>query len=338
MNSKGKLEPSKLVTLDFETYYSDTYTLSGKTLNTSEYIRSPEFKVHCVGIKVGRGKTKWYDSKTAKRGIQSIDWSTHDLLCQNTAFDGLILSEHYGVVPRFYYDTLSMSRALHGVCMRHDLGTISKAYGRGGKIEGALVKTKGKRELTEDELEALAYYCCNDVDETYEIFRLMVEHFPKDELELIDLTIRMFCDPVLEVDVTACEELRDLEMQEKERLIELAGVPREVLSSNNKFAEQLRQYGIDPPIKISLKTGNETYAFAKTDPEFEALLDHEDHRVIALAEARLAVKSTINETRAQRFINAGTTGKLPVGYNYCGAHTHRWSGSNKLNMQNLKRV
>lgn len=338
MAAQKKFELAKLVTLDFETYYDHEYSLSNPKINTSEYVRDARFHAHCVGIKIGRRTTKWYSGAKIRRALEAIDWSTHDVLCHNTAFDGLILQHHYGIVPRFYYDTLSMSRGLHGVVMRHNLDSVAQAYGVGGKVAGALVKTKGKRELDEQTLDDLGYYCTVDVDLTYEVFRAMVEHFPHAELPKIDLTLRMFCDPVLEVDVPAARALEQVEMHEKERLIERARVPREVLNSNPKFAAQLQAWGVEPPLKISLKTGAETFALAKSDPEFEALLDHEDLRVVRMAEARLAVKSTIDETRARRFVTAGTTGALPVGYNYCGAHTTRWSGANKLNMQNLRRL
>ena len=338
MNAQGKFEPARLVTLDFETYYANDYTLSSPKINLSEYVRDARFLAHCVGIKIGRRTTKWYAGEKIRQAIEAIDWKTHDLLAHNTHFDGLILQHHYGVVPRFYYDTLSMSRALHGVCMRHNLDAMSKAYGLEGKVAGALVKTKGKRVLTEEELDDLGYYCTVDVDLTHTVFRAMLKHFPHEELRQIDLTMRMFCDPVLEVDVEACAAHEKVEFEQTEALIAKTGATRTALNSNPQFAALLEALGVEPPLKISTRTGHETFAFAKSDPEFEALLEHEDYRVVQLTEARLAAKSTIEETRARRMATAGRTGKLPVGYNYCGAHTTRWSGTNKLNLQNLPRT
>ena len=61
--------------------------------------------------------------------------------------------------------------------------------------------------------------------------------------------------------------------------------------------------------------------------------------VVLVCEARLAVKSTLERTRAQRFLDIATRGSLPVPLNYYGAHTGRWAASkgSGINLQNLKR-
>ena len=74
---------------------------------------------------------------------------------------------------------------------------------------------------------------------------------------------------------------------------------------------------------------------AKSDEEFKALAEHEDLRVQALVAARLGNKSTLEETRTQRFIDIAKRGKLPVPLKYYAAHTGRWGGDDKINLQNL---
>jgi hypothetical protein len=112
---------------------------------------------------------------------------------------------------------------------------------------------------------------------------------------------------------------------------------QEILQSPELFADALRALGVEPPTKLSKTTGEPTYAFAKTDWAFTDMLNWEDRpEVVRLVEARLAIKSSIGETRAQRFMDIGSRA-LPVGLNYCGAHTTRWSGGNKMNLQNLPR-
>ena len=121
--------------------------------------------------------------------------------------------------------------------------------------------------------------------------------------------------------------------------IELLAVLRTMLSSNNKFAEALRYYGVEPPTKISTKTGKTAFAFAKSDLGLTELLDHPDERVRALVEARLAIKTSIAETRAQRFIDMSNNGAAPVYLKYWGAEqTGRMSGGDKMNWQNLGRT
>jgi hypothetical protein len=107
-------------------------------------------------------------------------------------------------------------------------------------------------------------------------------------------------------------------------------------------------HGCEPPTKISLVTGKEAYAFAKTDQDFLDLEEHENPAVQALVAARLGHKSTIAETRTERLLaisrlswpNVPHTSKpppalMPVPLRYAGAHTHRLSGDWKLNLQNL---
>jgi len=328
-----------VVTLDFETFYSQEYTLSGK-MNTSEYIRDDRFKAHGVGIKVGSGPTLWYsDEDEIKSNLAAIDWSAAAILCHNTAFDGFILYQRYGIIPALYLDTLSMSRAVHGHHIPHNLDTLAKLHGLGGKIKKhALTNTKGKEELTDEESEALGEYCIDDVSDTYELFWKLYGYMPDDELRLVDITLRMFCEPVLELDSDRVKKELGVELHSKESAIDKAGVDPKELSSNPKFAELLRAAGVVPPVKISPTTGKETFAFAKNDLAFQELLKHDSPRVRALCEARLKAKSTIGETRAKRFLDAGDNGnKFPILLNYCGAHTHRWSGGNKMNLQNLVR-
>ena len=336
-----QINKNNVVTIDFETYYGDNYSLTSKGINTSEYIRDPRFKVHIMGIKVGDNPTVVYKEHEIQEVLNSIDWSKHALLCQNTAFDGFILSEHYGIVPAVYLDTLSMGRALHGPNMRNNLDTMAKHYGFAGKVrEKALSNTKNIRDLSEkpELLKSLSEYCADDVNDTHGIFWKMYDGLTDKELQLIDITIRAFCDPVLEVDLPRVQAELDKEIASKVSALIQSGMTADLLLSAEKFANELRKLGVEPPTKISKVTGKEAYAFASTDRGFIALRKHDNEKVRELVEARLLVKSTIGETRANRFLKAGENGaKLPVLLNYCGAHTFRWSGGNKMNLQNLVR-
>jgi len=107
------------------------------------------------------------------------------------------------------------------------------------------------------------------------------------------------------------------------------------LASNKKFAEFLESKGVKVPMKISPRTGKPTYALAKSDEGFKELLDHEDETIQIVASARKNIKSTINQTRIERFLSIAERGSLPVPLRYYAAHTGRWGGADKVNLQNL---
>jgi len=216
------------------------------------------------------------------------------------------------------------------------LDDLAQLFNIGRKTEG-LLNTKGKRVLTKEEAAKLGTYCSNDVALCMQIYEILLPYMPSDEMRLIDLTLRMFCTPELEVDTDMVYAEYLAEQKQKAEAVEQADTTTKVLGSNPQFAELLRSLGVDPPMKISARTGKEAYAFAKTDKGFKDLLTHEDEAVQFAAEARMKVKSTINETRALRMYTAGTTGGLPILLNYCAAHTFRWSGGDKMNPQNFTR-
>lgn len=339
----AKINLAKVVTVDFETYFDADYTL--RKLNTSTYVRHDLFKAHMAGIKIGNRPTKVYSGAKLEAALKAIDWSTHALLCHNTAFDGLILSHHFGVVPHLYLDTLSMARGLHGNDIGASLDEVAHYYGVGNKIPNVLGTSKGVRDLDKATYASMASYCAEDVRLTFEIFKQMLLCFPAKELRLVHHTISMFCDPILKVDIprVATELAREIKAKE-DLLISVSGIEsdleqaRKVIASNESFAQLLIAEGVAPPTKISPTTKKQVYAFAKTDLDFTSLSEHPSERVRNLVDARLAVKSTIGETRAERFLEAGKNGwSLPVLLVYYGAHTGRWSAGNKMNMQNLPR-
>ena len=331
---------TRLVTLDFETYYSKDYDL--KKYTTEAYIRDPQFEVIGVAVKVDNYPTDWFSGtkEEIKEWLSVIPWKETNLVCHHTAFDGAILAWHFGIVPRYYMDTLSMSRPLHGLSVGGRLAALSKHYGIGAKGTEVL-DALGKRRLDFEPGELAKYgnYCKNDTELTYTLFNLLKPEIPNKEMYMIDLMLRMFIDPVLELDAGKLDTHLINVQRKKEILMNRidSTIGRDALMSNPQFAEVLKKMGVEPPTKISLRTGKESYAFGKTDPEFKKLLDHEDERVQAVVSARLGVKSTLEETRTSSFLGIAERGALPILLNYYGAHTGRASGGDKINLQNLPR-
>ena len=325
-----------LITIDFETYYDQEFSLS--KLTTEEYIRDSRFEVIGVSVKVNKEPTEWASGthEQIRDYLLSFDWANAMVVAHNTLFDGAILSWLFGIKPKVWADTLCLGRAVHGVNAGGSLKALAERYNLGAKGTEVLV-AKGKRreDFTGEELSRYGDYCINDVELTYKLFRVMVQGFPKQELKVIDQTLRMFIDPILELDLGLLEYHLEETKDRKDRLLTHANVTKEDLMSNAKFASLLIELGVTPPTKISTTTGKKTFAFAKTDEAFKALEEHENISVQTLVAARLGNKSTLEETRTQRFIDIAKRGSLPVPIQYYAAHTGRWGGKDKINLQNL---
>jgi DNA polymerase len=328
----------KIITLDFETFYSTEYSLSRMT--TEEYVRGSEFEVVGVSVQEDDGEPVWFSGSMlqTEKFLKQYDWENSLMLAHNTAFDGAIMGWLFDIHPKGLLDTLSMGRALHGTEVGGSLKVLAEHYNVG--VKGTEVNdAKGfhRADFTPEHLATYGEYCKNDVAITYQLFRHMAQGFPATELRLIDLTLRMYTQPTLELDTKVLADHIISVRDKKQALMDTIVHSKEELMSNPKFAELLRAHGVVPPMKISATTGKETYAFAKNDEEFKALLDHEDVTVQTLVAARLGTKSTLEETRTDRFISIAARGKLPVPLRYYAAHTGRWGGDDKLNLQNLPR-
>lgn len=334
------------VTLDFETFYRQGMSLTNST--TEEYINNPEFHEIGLGLKIDDERTEWIvGHDNIKARLARIDWSDAAVLCHNALFDGAILAWRFGVVPSFYFDTLCMARAVHGVDAGGSLAALVSRYGLGAKGT-EVVNAMGKRleDFTPDELARYGDYCINDVELTLALFAKLSQNFPTNEFDLIDMTIRMFTCPTLYVDdallVERLEQVRDEKSELLSGLMQELGCEdeeavRKKLSSNPQFAAILKARGVPVPMKISPATGKETFALAKNDEGFIALQEHEDPIVQQLCAVRLGTKSTLEESRIERFIGIGARNKnkLPIPLKYYGAHTGRWSGLDSVNLQNL---
>ena len=334
----------KFAVLDFETYYSADYT--PQKMTTEGYVRDPRFKTHCVAVKAMDAMPAPGDNPAHNTDVmddatfRQVAHLTKDyaVVMQKASFDGLILSHHYSVRPAFYFDTLSMARLVFPHDKNHSLEALAKKFNLPPKIV-PYNEFRGHRDLSPDLYQRLAAGAAHDVELTYIIFRNLVPLVPKSELRIIDMTIRMFTEPVLRLDYHGMEQYLEKLKLDKANLLQQLGVTREELQSSERFAEILRSLGVEPPTKPSPSNpDNRIYAFAKTDDEMKELCDDEDDRVSALCNARLGQKSTLNETRCERLLRMCERGSLTVPLRYYGAGaSSRFSGEEKINFQNFPR-
>ena len=326
-----------IITLDFETYYASDYGL--RKFTTENYIRHSSFEVIGVSVKLNNEDAVWFSGtkEQTKRFLNGYKWDCI-AVAHNAMFDMAILNWHFDIRPKHIVDTLSMARALYGTEVGGSLGALVTHFNLGVKgTEVVNALNKHRIDFTAEELSRDGEYCRTDSELTYKLFGVLSGGFPLPELQLIDLTIRMFTEPTLILDVSKLTEHLENVRVKKAKLMARIKETKADLMSNPKFAELLKLLGVEPPMKVSPANGKDTYAFAKSDEEFKALLEHENTYVQALVSARLGVKSTLEETRTERFIGIANRGIMPVPLRYYAAHTGRWGGDDKLNLQNLPR-
>ena len=327
-----------IITLDFETYYSREFSLTKVT--TEEYVRSDMFEVIGVAVKENDNDAVWFSGThdEISKFLYKFDWCHSFALAHNAMFDSAILTWGFGIKPMAWLDTLSMARSTDGLEAGNSLAKLVERYNLGTKGTEVL-DALGKRraDFSSNELNAYGKYCINDVELTYKLFFILADRFSKSELQLINLTIKMFSEPVLQLNTPLLEQHLMQVRTRKEKLLDACVSDKDTLMSNPKLAELLISLGVEPPMKISPANGKETYAFAKNDEGFKALMEYPDERVQAIVAARLGTKSTLEETRTERFIQISLRGRMPVPLRYYAAHTGRWGGDDKLNLQNLPR-
>lgn len=337
----------RFVTLDFETYYDKEYSLS--RMSTEDYVKDPRFEVILLGIKINDDPKYWITGtkKQVKQHLDSLDLEHSMVLGHHMMFDGLVLVIQFGIVCGFYCDTRLLAQAvlrpyIRSVSLDSCLKHIDVGVKKGTAVHNMIGRTRAS--LSSKELEEYADYCLDDVEGTFQLFKYLAPQFPRDELDIMDMTLRMYLCPVLELDSAMLAEQLQIVIAKKEQAINSlpAGVQKADVMSNPKFAEVLKQHGVEEiPTKISPTTGLASWAFAKTDMAWKNFEEEyaDDPVISALIATRMAVKSTLEETRTKRLLDDSLKHrKFRVPLLYYAAHTGRYGGSDGINVQNFPRV
>lgn len=359
----------RFLVLDFESFYADDYTLSKMT--AEEYIRDDRFEIIGVSFAYLGEKPQWYsgDLDYIKSVLHQIPWHDTFVIGHNmSAFDSLILTEVCGVRPAYFGCTLQLARRLHGGKVSNALGSLAKMYNLGMDKGDEVVHAKGKRRLdfTPHELARYGAYCDKDVILCGLLWQQLSPKFPKSELYIAHLCTKIWAEPRLLLDTPLLEAMgKELAVRKAALLGDVANMlgvgttmpqaermfhTQKLLRSDAKFAELLRSYDVEVPMKRSPKKRDAegkamlVYAFAKTDDGMQELTEYEESEdenvnlaVQSLAAARLGTKSTIAESRVERFRGISLRGSLPVPYTYGKSHCDRYAGAMKINMQNMNR-
>lgn len=347
----------------------------GDQLSTVEFIRDNRFEATGLAWLVVPGQspfldyehcTKWAEGEA---GVQTVidhlkrtygtDLRRCVVVSHNARFDMSVLAHHYGLHPKWCIDTLGLARHWNSR-QKNSLDVLTKQYGLPEKGNTADFKglsfrprytpakpgTPPKRRPapTDEQRAALGDYAVNDVKREWELFTLLLPKLsnPAGELWCMQHTLELFTRPMLRVDHDLAADLIRRMEHEVDSVCGAAGVSRKqaggTIEFNALLADALDDAGDN--LGVYLKPGKKgsVLAFAKDDYEREVLLAHKDDTVRRLCTARAAVKSwPAHIKRIQRIERQARAndGVLPVPLTYCGAHTGRWSGGERINLQNL---
>lgn len=358
-----KLQP---VYIDLETFWSDKHSLSRMT--NIEYVTHYDTDIISAAMKVGDAPTDVaFGESDIKHLLRQVDWSRSMAIGHNMSeFDALIMAWRFGIKPAMWGCTLAMARPIHSIDVGNSLAKLVQHYGLGVKNNAALVNTKGKRleDFTPAEKAAMAEYNKADTEQCAALFKILVKKTPPRELFHIHMATQMLVNPRLVLDKDMVTEALTIEKEAKAKallkLTDLLGeeliiakrkllgdtkdtedIVAEIMGSSKQFSELLEQLGVEVPMKPSPSNPQlRIPALAKTDDGFIALQEHPNEIVATAARVRLQQKSTLLETRLQRFLDAAEAcnGLMPMPLSYCGAFTTgRWSGR-IFNPQNLPRI
>ena len=345
--------PVDYLVLDFESFYSSTYSLS--KISTIEYVKSEQFELlECLGCGFGHCYKSWSDGQT-RRPQQFIEpddlqnyfdhvaWDDTTIVAKNAKFDILVLQEIYGITPKYIIDIEDISRhqdsrdkhSLKHLAVKHKLG-----------VKGRTEDFKGLRwaDMTPEQREALAEYCAtggdSDINLERQLFELLLPQLtnPLLEIPLMRHTLDIYLQPRISFDFVKADKLIEDMYKELWSVVDKTGEVEKDISGNISFAKLLQAALGDEKIPVKMGKRGNIPALAQTDEGRRKMLEHPNEQVRLLMEARIAVQSwPLHIKRVKNLIAQAKAngGKLSVPLKYYGGHTGRWSGSGGINLQNL---
>ena len=348
-----------IISLDFETFYGKGYGLKNKTY--AEYIMDDRFRAQMLGVGEDDGDISILDAPDIDTWATDIrtrraSGERIGVIAQNTHFDAAILCWRYGVTFDFYFDAMLLSRlrfinrsaALKAHAERLWPNDDSRRKG------DELHKAEGIEDLhsVPGLYEGMSVYCAQDVALTRDI---VLHHWatgqvPAMEWQLMHLTLRSCVEPQVWINQALLDEVVADDQADKVNKVAAASaylvtlgrdpVSADVFASNEKYKNLLATFGARLPYKLDPETYEMKPALGKTDPEY-VKFQQENPELQPLFDARETVKSTIATSRAARLKDTANllplNGFIPFPLNYHKAHTGRYSGGEKLNLQNLQR-
>jgi len=321
-------ETTKYAAIDFETTYHKGQVDIG-SLGVWHYLRHPRCTIYMVSVftedGVFVGHPKDFDFET----ICGYEFVSH-----NAAFDQEVyirlqeLGQAPAWMPPKWHCTANMS-AFFGASERNlaDSARVHLGLDLSKDVRDAMNK-KTWDEIQADPVfhDEVKQYALRDSEVCYKLWCAKSAEWPKREQELSALTMHQVrrglpCDQqyldesIRALSVAAFEAVHRLPWAEGDEDKALSDI---------LFAAECRKLGIEPP-RSKAKGSVEALDWEEAHPEINWLADRRTYlRANLLRTKLLTMKDRIRDD-----------GRIHFGVKYFGAHTGRWSGDNKLNVQGL---
>lgn len=347
--------PIETLVLDFETFFDIDYTLS--KISTVEYITDEKFEFTGLGFEIlnhpkANGpvfipgpQVSWAIGRLKKLFGKALHNCT--VVAKNCKFDILILLEKFGIHPPFIIDIEDLSR-FYDARMSHRLKDLAPMFNLEEK--GNTKQFKGQHWVDMDH-QAMKEYNLGDIRNETGLFKILLPLIsnPEIELELARHTLGMYLNPHFHLDYGLAGQLTCEMEQELCKAIQQTNHTAKEISGTLSFTKLLIDATSDGIIPIKLgKPGKNMIKLlgqpgvvpqlAKTDEGFKQMLNSSDEKVRILMQAKVASKSWPSHIKRIESLMTQCRASgdlLRVPLKYYGAHTGRFSGTEKINVQNF---
>ena len=215
--------------IDFETFFSDDYSLTKKDMTYLKFIKHQFFKIQSAAIRIGNGKTHYF--RTAEEIRDYIEEALIEnpdlvLVAQQAFFDGGIVRYHFGLEFKYCIDLPSLSRAVWPNAMFHNLNAIGERLYPGDKSKQKsddIAFTKGVYNWSDVIHERNERYNIQDTDLLAEFVQYFINGgFPPDVLLQQSIVNMMYFKPSFHADVPLLTKARDEAEKRQEEAVQAA--------------------------------------------------------------------------------------------------------------------
>ena len=215
--------------IDFETFFSEDYSLTKKDMTYLKFIKHQFFKIQSAAVRIGNGKTHYF--RTAEEIRDYIEEALIEnpdlvLVAQQAFFDGGIVRYHFGLEFKYCIDLPSLSRAVWPNAMFHNLNAIGERLYPGDKSKQKsddIAFTKGVYNWTDLIHERNERYNIQDTDLLAEFVQYFVNGgFPHDVLLQQSIVNMMYFKPSFHADVPLLTKARNEAEKRQEEAVQAA--------------------------------------------------------------------------------------------------------------------